>query len=712
MFILQIMGSCKSTYGESEIAAFRGSGETATPGLDVNDVSLMFPIPDTTEQVSLLPGGDFTNLAGKPIFSKEFFDQLLGFHRYDKTEGSDTFKLNSGSDFKGRAFQKSDFPDEEVLVKTTPDTGPYNRFRDWKITALRYDPCARDEAHSPLGKSAPDSIPSAFDPSRCLPQLRAILQPFSLRTKEEMHNLALSDQQHPDLERPVVADFAIHLIFSLSDAQSRTLYGELLSFKKECGDLTSSMPLQVQPCLLKEKMDGAFAGRRFQTVLGMLKTNATKLSALAMMSTGNGRDPWIFLNAAVVAEKLVHLRIKAVTKKPELVKRNSKGVMLEPFGNGYFQMLNLRDLGGGADAREGRQVPVSPVPLAGQANETFTEEFKIALASNGEGSDNSENLDKLLQFDVNKINRIENPLLNDFFSTDCASCHGASNLSQIRRTHAPFGDVFPGWIPESQMLTFMKPNEVSIRDVSTVAKPDTAQSSIIQSGFAGADYFRLGGYTNVMDSHSMTQARDSSLFQFAVMHFGYLGAKPSISQRAANESALSAKMANDFYQGGQKPRQLCETEALRVCLADPLMANVADIAVQIKSRTGGTQPVHLGAISYCMTKACPQRAAELKDFFGDYGVRKYRIVKDVVLNTENLGGSTVQMTAKVGSEFYALRVPCESFPAKCPKAGRILSVERLPVTVSNGVESKAGFWFPKIHEKFGGLLDTASEPVP
>ncbi|RZA17905.1 MAG: hypothetical protein EOP10_21915, partial [Proteobacteria bacterium] len=443
LLILQILGSCKSTHRDSEISAFRGNVDSSSPGLDVNDVSLMFPIPDTSEQVARLPGGDFINVASKPIFSKEFFDQLLSFHRYDKTEGSETFKLNSGSDFKGRAFQKGDFPDEEEAPKTTPDTGPYNQFKDWKITALRYDPCARDEAHSPLGKSTPDTIPSTFDSTRCLPQLRAILQPFSLRTKEEMHKLALSDQQHPNLERPVVADFAIHLIYSLDDAQSRTLYGELLRFKMDCGDLTSSMPLQVQPCLLKEKMGGAFAGARFQTILGLSKVNATKLSAIAMMSTGNGLDPWIFLNAAVVSDRLVHLRIKAVTKKPELVKRNSRGVMLEPFGNGYYQMLNLRDLGGGVDAKEGRQVPVSPVPLPGQANETFTEEFKIALVSNGEGSDNSENLDSLLQFDVNKINRVENPLLNDFFSTDCASCHGASNLSQIRRTRAPFGEVFP-----------------------------------------------------------------------------------------------------------------------------------------------------------------------------------------------------------------------------------------------------------------------------
>ena len=566
--------------------------------LDVNDVSILFPLPREKDEISKLIPINFQNSAGVSPMTPELFKDILDHHKYKVSVDGKSLSVNSGSLFEG-----------ERRGKPGKIFGPYNLIEDWKIVAMRYDACAPTVEHN-LRLKPPTEVRKVFDDKACHPQMRLTAQPILDASREETEFSG----------KVVAGDYAIHMLFFLSPEQSRELYGELVQFKMGCGDLTSSVPLNVHPCLKAEINQGVFAGNKFQIVSSLIKKYAQNYLGTAMLATAVGTDPWSFMNGKITNGKFEHVQIDAVKEDdPAKLKRNSQGALLEPFLNGYFQQLSFVEVphncGGNPDCIEAISKPTRVTPIA-KSNKINAE---LSLEAGTSGFDAEPEV-------IKKIAEIENPLRNDFFSTDCVSCHVASaRLDGPARTWKEdtlsyrvddwdTGDY--GW---SQTNIFSDQD-----DIRKLVRAEPAQ-------------FHLeNGYTNVNDLY-VTPRNINSMRPYALVHFGYFGAKPSVSARTANESALVAKMANTFYGQGIQPRAVCATEALRQCLQGMNF---------YRREAPSTFP-----LSACMQKVCPVRAKELQSYFGPDAYLRYRATRDLKVLDFSSQKPTKSVLAK-GTEIF------------------------------------------------------------
>ncbi|EFX60134.1 hypothetical protein DAPPUDRAFT_279215, partial [Daphnia pulex] len=216
-------------------------------------------------------------------------------------------------------------------------------------------------------------------------------------------------------------------------------------------------------------------------------------------------------------------------------------------------------------------------------------------------------------------NTLENPLKVDFFSTDCVSCHSISNVTQGRTW-----DINPSYKSELNIADGLY-KSADFLDLTT----EPFQR------FYAADSFRSEPYyTNIVDLTNVAKSSDFTN-PTTFINFGYRGARPQVSQRAANESALVAKLANDFFNGGKSPASSCATEELRQCLVSQTMRSF------IKERAPTDS-----FLSYCTQKICPARSKELKPLFSHDLAHLYRLKVDVK--------TTNDVQLKAGSEVFGL----------------------------------------------------------
>ncbi len=115
-------------------------------GLDVNDVSILFPLPKTVAGLGQMVSLSLTKEDGTPLMSQELFKDIISHFNYTATIEGKPVKFKSGASFAGRVLGSGN--------GTSHHTGPFDNYDEWKIVALRYDPCAPVQAHS-LAKQAP-----------------------------------------------------------------------------------------------------------------------------------------------------------------------------------------------------------------------------------------------------------------------------------------------------------------------------------------------------------------------------------------------------------------------------------------------------------------------------------------------------------------------------------------------------------------------------
>ncbi len=170
------------------LGAFAEPGE----GLDVNDVSFLFPLKEGKPLPVL-------NLVGNTLLNSEIFEQVLTFEK-----------------------------------KYTLDNLPYSDANNisipskWFVTSMRFDPCGDDFA-----LKAQDDLLIAHRTTDCVPRLRLVVQPFN------------------DFGFPYPT--ALHLLFRLNPQVANTLIDALLSAKQSAQknyDLkTSGLTLSIHPIL-------------------------------------------------------------------------------------------------------------------------------------------------------------------------------------------------------------------------------------------------------------------------------------------------------------------------------------------------------------------------------------------------------------------------------------------------------------------------------
>ena len=546
-------------------------------GLDVNDVSILFPLPKKPDDISRMLPINFVNEDGKAPISPGLFQSLFKHHDYEvEVDGKKTRRV-SGASFTGK--------DRNEPGHRPTDFGPYDQINDWKIIAMRFDPCAATPTNNLLGHG-PREVRTSFDPSSCLLQLRLTAQP-----------ILPSSREIQDFRGPVLgSDNALHLLFTLDEAQAKALYADLLKFKESCGDVTSAMPLMIHPCLKIESQDQGINGPQHTEIQRLIKAYAKQLVAIAMMATHDGDDPWVFMNGRIESGTFIHLPIAAVHKDdPKTLTIGQNGNVVEPFSNGFYQQINLQSL---ADFKT--LVRVAPVPIPSKVNHSLLEEYNLSEAFKADGADTKS---------LHKVTAIENPLRTDFFSTDCVSCHTSSTVSlyirekQVKAVYDLDPEKF-----SHLLYTYGFGGIVASRE-------NLDQVTALWSRRSYEEMFQVqGSYTLVADPYARASRVDNET-PTSLIHFGYLGARPQISQRAINESALVAKMANSFFGEGREPPNRCDQAKLSVCMQSQETSHRSD---------WGTEGFNVSA---CLAKICPDRAREVKALFPEISIKSYRVKK-------------------------------------------------------------------------------------
>ena len=224
--------------------------------IDVNDISYLWPVPTTPQDVANLISLDEKRPDGSPILSKEAFDALIANALKVSVNGSS----GGSNQIKFPAQVSNDFQQPKT----------------WKIAAIRIDP------------SAPGTSPLLAKTIGTIPQIRLIAQPVTVKG-----NVV------------TVHDTTAHLVFSYTlnanipfqpdKSKFAEILGDLIDLKRflQEKNITTKGPLGIHPGL-RTPIQG-FPEKVKNLLLKHL--DEKKLSAMAFMGL-NTPEPWIFFALA------------------------------------------------------------------------------------------------------------------------------------------------------------------------------------------------------------------------------------------------------------------------------------------------------------------------------------------------------------------------------------------------------------------------------
>ncbi len=230
-----------------------GAGLTGTApaagGLDVADVSYLWPVATTPADVGALIASDAPTDDGGPMLPAAAFQSILDAVR--------TTVVKDAAGFENRIVFDSEF---ETELRKQPT---------WKVVGFRVDPAA-------IGH------PETLTTFGVMPQLRLILQPVTLGGG-----------------RVVVHDMAAHVVFSYATgtgpfaadrAKFQALVDDLAALKADSPAPTTG-PLGVHPGLATK--NAAFLGRVKAFVAKWTAPSRGRLFAMSFMGI-DPPEPWIF----------------------------------------------------------------------------------------------------------------------------------------------------------------------------------------------------------------------------------------------------------------------------------------------------------------------------------------------------------------------------------------------------------------------------------
>lgn len=222
-------------------------------GLDVCDVSWLYPMPTSEQELDLLPRLDFT-VGNTVAMSQEALNEVLDSMSSARPEGPGIELAGDGS----------------MSIEATRDIA------NWRIVAARFDPLAPDFSVDPL------------DPGHAT-QIRLVAQPFGLDSGG----------------RPFVQDVALHLVFEVAGERDpakteldRMMADGLSTLAQSSPASTVGVPLGVHPGLaadFRPTLPGAppsFIDRATRFLAEQL--SRAHLEHVAMMGLRSGGDVWIF----------------------------------------------------------------------------------------------------------------------------------------------------------------------------------------------------------------------------------------------------------------------------------------------------------------------------------------------------------------------------------------------------------------------------------
>jgi hypothetical protein len=325
-----------------------------------------------------------------------------------------------------------------------------------------------------------------------------------------------------------MGDYAIHLLFELSELEMGLAAKDFLALKNACASTaqTDGVPLGIHPCFSTE---AALAKAPADFVLhnrlsGILGKYANHLVNAAVMGTDLGQDPWMFYPGIVKSGVFEPVRVFTVTRDPASAPIDSHGNKMRlPFDNARYQMLTLvmatdNDVANpivptSADARDSIVYSFQP-PFSKAIGNPAKDPAAVALVQQA--------LEKL----ATDTHGLEHPLRNDFFSVDCISCH-TSTAQEYRLSRG-----------------------------STVLKAHRVRFATQNDPAA----FRSLTTTTTVSPEARQQGAGT------VVNFAYRYNMPSVSRRVAYEASLSAAMLNRSFLSAPQKTAECAQPELETCL--------------------------------------------------------------------------------------------------------------------------------------------------
>jgi len=223
--------------------------------LDANDITILFPMPQTVQEVDELINADsLSNAQGEAVIENSDLAQIIGV--------SETF-----ANVRGRNIR---------LVPEIKDIST------WKIAGIRFDP------------SAPGSSPEVIDAFGSIPQIRLVMQPVTNSGFVRVHDVAIHLIYDYIVGREAGAPGSVPK--SIPDEEAtHEIVKDLIALKASCEStgIDTNVPLNVHPCLQNNS-----ASFKSEIVAFLNKhLDRRKFNSSAIMGLDNGGpEPWVFLS--------------------------------------------------------------------------------------------------------------------------------------------------------------------------------------------------------------------------------------------------------------------------------------------------------------------------------------------------------------------------------------------------------------------------------
>ncbi|MEM7361247.1 MAG: hypothetical protein AAF431_19340 [Pseudomonadota bacterium] len=419
-----------------------GVHQAVAQDLGVNDVSILFPIPETASDIDgLIRIQDLEDRDGNAVFSKADFDQIL------ELSGSDASRVLS----RKISFSKSQ-----------------SEFANWVIAGIRFDP------------SAPGSSAEMIDTFGSLPQIRLIIQPVStLGTRARVQDVAIHVIYDYASERPVIGPGHVRKAVPDSAAVEAILEDlrSLKQFSEDAG-VDTDQELNVHPGLAAG-VDGLTG--EIEDFLSEHLSASLFNSGAVMGLDGGGPEPWLFV---------AMFREPDITGEFQALPSPGLGSIANPvpLTSHMLSFLDFPNVQPATSTTNSNDLTTSlllpPEQRRGVSTEAlFGTMFLEGPAAIGVDEKGDVVFDPVIT-NADIVDIIANPEISHFFNTDCMSCHSeTTRREQLEIDEGDFAYELPEGVsgladevvPESEWNVrnfgwFRADNTITLRTANETAE--------------------------------------------------------------------------------------------------------------------------------------------------------------------------------------------------------------------------------------------------
>jgi len=395
LYALGTLPDDSATDNAASIAPITAGETLGIKDLDVNDVSILFPLPESAEDLQrLISIKDIIGVGGRAAFSEADFLNMVAIAESDASKvGRHKISLERNP--------------------SSPKISTGENFRDWRITGIRFDP------------SAPGASEGVVDVFGSLPQIRLIVQPVTVSASGvTVHDVAFHLIYDYFSSRVAGAPGAVAKAVPDSTAVD-VILDDLLAIKvfTEAAGVDTDVPLNVHPGLasgipgLKQRISDFLSEH----------LDSERFNSAAVMGLNNGGpEPWLFMSM---------IRLPSISGTFRALPSPGLGPVQDPKPTQMLSFLdsqniqptpsttNLMSLSNSLIIETPRRRGVSTAIL-------FTDTPISDKAVVGEDENGQQVIsDDIKNSDIADI--VANPSMSHFFNTDCMSCHSETTRREI-----------------------------------------------------------------------------------------------------------------------------------------------------------------------------------------------------------------------------------------------------------------------------------------